>query len=145
MTAEPDTRPLRLEIGARAADVVVIRMALRAWLSARGVPAADTEEIILGVDEVVANCVEHAYRDLPPGAVHLTARLRPAEGSIRITVADDGHWREPVAPHQVHGISIGGRGLTILRAVCHHHTITRGTPDAPGTVVTADFTRAFTR
>ncbi|SER25733.1 ATP-binding protein [Actinokineospora terrae] len=128
---------LRVEITAVTEDVPVFRAALRAWLTARHLLDRRGEDILLAVDEAVANSVEHAYRGTAPGPVVLTA-LTLGAATVRISVADRGQWLTPTPDDNA--VPLRGRGLSIIRAVADIVSIDRGTPTAPGTTTTAEFT-----
>ncbi|WP_018684901.1 ATP-binding protein [Actinokineospora enzanensis] len=130
------TPPLRIEVTARPDTLGVIRSALRSWLSELGIDARAADEVLLGVDEAVTNCVEHAYRSAAPGPVVVTATLVDAR-TVRVTVRDHGRWLPPTPTPALGGVPLRGRGLDILRALSAHVHLDPG-PD--GTTVTADFT-----
>ncbi len=130
------TVPLRIEATARAQAVANIRSAVRAWLTSREVPGERAEEILLAVSEAVTNSVEHAYPPDAPGVVIIDAEV--AGGTIRVSVADHGHWREPV-PAAGGKIGLRGRGLNIVRALATRLRIHHGTDGAHGTTIEAEF------
>jgi anti-sigma regulatory factor (Ser/Thr protein kinase) len=80
---------------------------LREWLAEMDVPERDRPDVILAVGEALANAVEHAYWQAPPGAVELDVSC-PRDGELLIRVVDQGHWRDPKAPGD------RGRGLAII-------------------------------
>ncbi|GAA3034970.1 ATP-binding protein [Actinokineospora globicatena] len=129
---------LRVEITAVTEDVPVFRAALRAWLTARHLLDSRGEDILLAVDEAVANSVEHAYRDTTPGPVVLTALTLAGTTTVRISVADRGQWRTPTP--EPSPVPLRGRGLKIIHAVADVVHVDRGTPALPGTTTTAEFT-----
>jgi serine/threonine-protein kinase RsbW len=101
----------------RAVELADLRRAIRAWLEAHAVAAADTHDVLLAVGEAAANAIEHGHagRVAP---VEVTLAL--AGGSLSGTVRDAGRWKAP------HSDPDRGRGLEILRAVADDVTITRG-------------------
>ncbi|WP_181399814.1 ATP-binding protein [Actinokineospora spheciospongiae] len=104
---------LVLAVPAISTELAVIRRTLGAWLGAQVVPAGLVTDVLLVVDEAVANSVEHGYRDLPPGSVTVTAHLAAPTAALVITVSDHGRWREPTPEATLHR----GRGVGIMRAL----------------------------
>ncbi|OLR93089.1 hypothetical protein BJP25_18340 [Actinokineospora bangkokensis] len=126
----PGSGSLLLVVPARDEQPGVVRRTLLAWLAAQGVAPALGEDIVLAVDEGMANSIEHGYRDLPPGAVRVSAELLP--GSVRVEVRDDGRWHEPGAVAGAHR----GRGLGMMRALSSAMSVGTGA----GTTVSLAFT-----
>src|SRR3954452_8589240 len=81
---------LRLRVAAEPRRLADVRHAIREWLSLHSVHEPD--DVILAVDEAVANAIEHAgHRRPAPTAIDVLAR---DEGeSIRVEVTDEGSWR----------------------------------------------------
>jgi serine/threonine-protein kinase RsbW len=93
------------------------------------------ENIILGVNEALANCVEHAYRAQDvAGTMSLQAGYDPDAQTIRVCVSDRGTWhrRSPRPPHDPHA----SRGIMLMHALADHCTIS-ARPD--GTTVCLDY------
>lgn len=101
---------LRIESGATADQLVIIRHRLAAWLRAAGVPDELAADIVLVVNEACTNCVEHAYRGHPVGTMLLEAEI--ADGEVRARVTDSGSWKTPAADP-----GNSGRGLVLMRAL----------------------------
>ncbi len=125
---------------AGAADAVTaaqLRHALRGWLhEVVRMPAEVQHDIVLGVNEALANCVEHAYREHHTiGTMKLQASYDPAAQSIRVCISDRGTWYRcpPKRPNDPHA----SRGIMLMHALAGHCTV-----DARpgGTTVCLDFT-----
>lgn len=125
---------------AGAADAVTatqLRHALRGWLhEVARMPAEVLHDIVLGVNEALANCVEHAYRDHHTvGTMKLQASYDPAARSIQVCISDRGTWyrRPPKRPNDPRA----SRGIMLMHAVADHCTV-----DARpgGTTVRLDYT-----
>ncbi|WP_214401344.1 ATP-binding protein [Pseudonocardia lacus] len=90
----------------------VIRGRLRDWLERWGWRDDDLDDIVLAVDEAVANVVDHAYRGQPEvGKVHVFAWVLVGAQDRRVTVSvtDQGRWRPvPADP------GFRGRGLLMM-------------------------------
>jgi anti-sigma regulatory factor (Ser/Thr protein kinase) len=114
----------------------LVRQRTRAWLDALGWPSEDGEDVVMAVNEAVANGVDHAYRGQPHlGEVrvygwptnHPAAANHPAAHRVVVTVADRGRWR-PVPSDP----GYRGRGLRMMHA-CMDSVIIQ--PAAAGTTV----------
>lgn len=131
--------PARLTC-AGAADAVTaaeLRRALRRWLQeVTEAPAEVRDDIILGVNEALANCVEHAYRThRAAGTMKLQASHDPAAQSISVCVSDRGSWHHP-SPQRLSDPR-RSRGIMLMHALADHCTI-NARPD--GTTVCLDYT-----
>lgn len=91
------------------------RARLRSWLESAGSPHDGADDMVLAVDEAMANVVDHAYPTTRPGQVHLHAWVstNAATRTRRITVAvtDRGSWaheHRSTAPagYRGHGIAV---------------------------------------
>ncbi len=128
---------------AGSADAVTaaqLRRVLRQWLQGVARVTGDThEDIVLGVNEALANCVEHAYRDhRSVGTMELQASYDPAVQSIRVCVSDRGVWyrRTSHRPNDPHA----SRGILLMQALADHCTI-EARPS--GTTVCLDYGETF--
>jgi len=97
----------RMDLGANPRELARLRRAIAEWAVRAGVPRSTSEDVILAVNEAVANAMAHAYG---PGdaSVEVTARC-PDVGMLEVLVRDFGRWREE---RPADG---GGRGLTLIR------------------------------
>jgi serine/threonine-protein kinase RsbW len=98
------------------------RHAIAGWARDLGFGGHHVEDMMLAVDEAVANAIEHGYRDRPeddPGIVVLFAAPMPAQGMAHVVVADNGSWRPPT------DAGFRGRGLSIIEKISNlfdlHH------------------------
>jgi anti-sigma regulatory factor (Ser/Thr protein kinase) len=119
----PDPAMLEFDLDARPRNLIVLRRALRRWLAANGVGAAGSYDVVLAVNESVANAIEHAY-GLEGGSIHVRAAREP--GALRISVRDGGSWRAPRGDHR-------GRGLEMMRRLMDEVDVSA---DDDGTQVT---------
>jgi anti-sigma regulatory factor (Ser/Thr protein kinase) len=103
---------LLVALPAEAASARLVRKRLRGWLLRWGWRDDDLEDIVLAVDEAVANVVDHAYLGAPElGKVHVYAWVTGVSQGRRVTVSitDQGRWRPvPVDP------GLRGRGLLMM-------------------------------
>lgn len=92
----------------------------------------------MGVNEALANCVEHAYRGCRiVGTMRLQARYDSAARSLTVCVSDRGTWHRPIKrrPEDPHA----SRGITLMRALADHCAI-QARPH--GTTVRLDYSTA---
>lgn len=120
---------------ATAACAAELRDEFGDWLRDRGVSPLQTNEILLAVNEALANCVDHAYSGRPTaGTMAVRADFEPAAGCLSICVTDHGTWRQP-GP-QAAADRRRGRGVALMHAMADHCTI-NGRRD--GTTVCLDY------
>jgi anti-sigma regulatory factor (Ser/Thr protein kinase) len=100
---DPDL--LDLELDARPRSLVVLRRALRRWLAANDLQALSAYDVLLAVNESVANAIEHAYG---LGGGRIQVRAERDDDALRFSVRDTGNWRPPRGDHR-------GRGLAMMR------------------------------
>jgi serine phosphatase RsbU (regulator of sigma subunit)/anti-sigma regulatory factor (Ser/Thr protein kinase) len=84
-----------------------IRQLLRRWLATRGASADEIYDIVVACQEACANAVEHAYR---PGRHSFELDATFDSGRVRVTVRDQGQWRQPRGTHR-------GRGVMMMRGL----------------------------
>jgi anti-sigma regulatory factor (Ser/Thr protein kinase) len=117
--------PVRLTLAgtARPDTVAEWRRALQRWLQQEVRASAEIrEDVVLGVNEALANCVEHAYRSHnQAGAMKLQASYEPDAESIRVCVSDRGSWRKPSSGHT--DDPRASRGITLMHGLADHCTI----------------------
>lgn len=136
----PETAaPVRLTLAgtARPDTAAEWRRALHQWLR-HEVRATENihEDVVLGVNEALANCVEHAYRSCrEAGGMKLQASYDPRAESIRVCVSDRGSWRKPSARQT--NDPRASRGITLMHGLADHCTI-HARPN--GTSVYLDYT-----
>jgi anti-anti-sigma factor len=102
-------QPLRVEFPAVPASLPVLRRRLSAWLGGLGMGEQDRVGVMVAAGEACANAAEHAYRDVEPGVVRVSAAV-DVDGLLTVTVSDDGRWRPPDRDP-----GDRGRGLLIMR------------------------------
>ncbi|MBB5857808.1 ATP-binding protein [Amycolatopsis umgeniensis] len=118
------TDELVLQVAAVPAQAAALRDVLANWALARGLPRELAEDLKLTAYEAMTNVVKHAYPDGTDDNF-MTITAARADGHIKITVADEGRWRDGRRPD-------GGRGLPIIRAFAPEVSVT-STPT--GTIV----------
>jgi len=101
-------RDFRFDFTAIPIAVPLVRRALQRYASRLQLDDEQMFALITSVGEAMANAVEHAYCDAP-GIVRL--RIVNDEGTLTITVEDDGRWKPAQKRDE------RGRGLPLMRAL----------------------------
>lgn len=118
--------PVRLTLAGPASPSTAAqwRRALHRWLRHEVRVSADVrDDVVLGVNEALANCVEHAYHACGGvGAMKLQASYDPAAKSIRVCISDRGSWQRPSSPARVNDPR-ASRGIMLMHALADHCTI----------------------
>jgi serine phosphatase RsbU (regulator of sigma subunit)/anti-sigma regulatory factor (Ser/Thr protein kinase) len=125
----PAPDPLDLSVLAEPGQLARVRAAVDTWCLGVGLGSRDRSALVLGVSEVMANAVEHAYRDSPGGAVEVRATIRD-DAMIEVVIRDHGSWREPDRDPGERG-----RGFSMMASAGLQVGVDTG-PD--GTVVTLE-------
>ncbi|TWD83048.1 anti-anti-sigma factor [Kribbella amoyensis] len=113
----PPIEPLHREGTATTRTVGGWRVELDRWLHELEIDFATMIGLEHAVLEVTSNVVEHAYAG-EAGPVALDVRLT-TDGVVRVTVADQGTWRQP-------GERPGGRGLAMAGSMVERLTVDHG-------------------
>jgi anti-sigma regulatory factor (Ser/Thr protein kinase) len=92
---------------AHPSELAAARGALREWMTARGTPESTQWRVLLAAGEALANAVEHAYSDSPPGTIDLMLGYDD-EDALTVQVRDRGRWQSPATavPNRGHGSNI---------------------------------------
>lgn len=88
-------------------DLAQLRRSFSDWLITAGADEDTRADVVLAVNEAVANAMEHAYG--PVDAMVEVTGLARDPGVFEVWVRDFGHWRAD-RPH-----AGGGRGLILMR------------------------------
>jgi PAS domain S-box-containing protein len=87
-----------------------LRHQLAGWLHGAGVDEERVADIVLAVNEAVANSIEHGYQGRKPGKVRVNGENDGA--GVHLKIIDKGKWK-PAATDP----GVRGRGLLLIRAV----------------------------
>jgi serine/threonine-protein kinase RsbW len=119
---------LNHSVAAEAASVGLAREEFSRWLRQFRLDDTRHSDLVLAVNEALANSAEFAYAHHHcPGVVRLQADYDPAVSSIAVTITDEGAWREPRPGANP---QYRGRGIPLMQALSDEATIetsTRGT------------------
>ena len=131
---EPDVFD-RSDVVADAVSVVTVREELERWLK-RGfeLDALRLNDLVLAVNEALANVAEFAYRHASqPGTVDVRAEFDRSTSILTITVTDRGSWRDDSErePRRTRG-----RGIPLMQALSDEVGIDAG---SQGTTVCMRF------
>ncbi|GAB4076246.1 SpoIIE family protein phosphatase [Nostocoides australiense] len=129
--------PLTRQLEADMVSVAHARATMREWLRPLDLTDDDAGAVDLIVTELVANAVEHASTPGAGQVVDLAAQVE-RDGMLRVTVCDQGTWREPTVPYDT-----SGRGLWLVGSLVQELDIDHTAGSGRGTVITAG--RALTR
>jgi PAS domain S-box-containing protein len=102
--------PLAIHRTVNADQLGELRHQLSGWLHGAGVAEERVADIVLAVNEAVANSIEHGYQGRKPGKVRVNGENDGARVDLKIT--DKGKWK-PAATDP----GVRGRGLLLIRAV----------------------------
>lgn len=106
---------------ATATNAAQLRQRFGDWLRDRGVADIERSDILMAVNEALANCVDHAYAGQPSaGPMTVRADFEPVNRCLSVCVTDHGRWRPP-GPSRSHDRR--GRGVALMHALTHHCTI----------------------
>lgn len=101
------------------ADLGPMRSLLTGWAAGQGLDANMVHAVVLSGYEVLANSVEHGYREHGGrGPVEMYASR--TDDLITLTVVDHGRWRTPPSDP-----GFRGRGLDLVRGLSSHIEMTR--------------------
>jgi anti-sigma regulatory factor (Ser/Thr protein kinase) len=111
----PVCSPGRIQLR-RAADTAELTSARQLAASFAHSAGASAADVKLAVNEAIANVIDHAYRDLPPGDFEL--EIYCENGRLCAIIRDEGSG--PV-PHPEAGGA--GLGLKLIEGLTESHTI----------------------
>ncbi len=102
---------LRMALRTDATELARLRRVAGEWLRVHGARPEEIGELLLAVNEVAANAIEHAYG---PGDGEFSVAGTMSGTTVTMLVTDAGHWRERPRP------TGRGRGLAIARQLVDH-------------------------
>lgn len=124
---EPDqsssgARFRRTDVVAIPEHAASIRQEFSTWLTGHfALDRVKASDILLAVNEALANAVEAAYADAPaPGVMHVHADFDDESRLLTVTVTDEGRWRPATAQL---ANSARGRGIPLMQALADRASI----------------------
>lgn len=113
--AQSGARFTRTGVAAAPDRAAVVRHEFSEWLHGQfDLDATKTSDILLAVNEALANAAEFAYVDAPAGEMHIEAGHDQQLGTLTVTISDDGAWRpkDPSISNPARG-----RGIPLMHAL----------------------------
>jgi anti-sigma regulatory factor (Ser/Thr protein kinase) len=105
VATDAGVEPLQLHLPARPRVLRSMRNAITQWMTRANIDDADASDILLAVNEAVANAIEHAYG---PGDGDVRVDIERVGPEVHVRVRDSGCWR-PARPVG------GGLGMDLMR------------------------------
>jgi integral membrane sensor domain MASE1/anti-sigma regulatory factor (Ser/Thr protein kinase) len=101
------TEPVRIRVEAEPRVLAPLRQTLRRWLAELGADPDDVTCVLTACGEACANAIQHAY-----GAREgwLEVEFAHADGTVELTVRDQGRWRPPSGAE-------GGLGIPLMEGL----------------------------
>jgi anti-sigma regulatory factor (Ser/Thr protein kinase) len=127
---------LHLNLPATRSSLSEARREFGVWLARTGSRAADRDGLQLGLGEVIANVIEHAYPPGVAGTVGIDAEVG-ADGVLECRISDHGRWREPgPGEDRGNGLMLAAHMAGELRVSHPPREPGAASPGSRGTVVT---------
>ncbi|MFV8265764.1 ATP-binding protein [Mycolicibacterium peregrinum] len=125
MTDAGQSAQFTKHVRAAPEDAAQIRREFSSWLSTHfTLDPTKASDVILAVNEALANAAEFAYADAPtPGLLHVHADYDGDASVLTVTVSDDGVWRISESGHKN---PVRGRGIPLMRALTDRALIDSG-------------------
>ncbi|MFV8244548.1 ATP-binding protein [Mycolicibacterium peregrinum] len=125
MTDAGQSAQFTKHVRAAPEDAAQIRREFSSWLSTHfTLDPTKASDVILAVNEALANAAEFAYADAPtPGLLHVHADYDGDASVLTVTVSDDGVWRISESGHKN---PARGRGIPLMRALTDRALIDSG-------------------
>lgn len=116
MTNAGQSAQFTKHVTAAPEDAARIRREFSSWLSTHlALDPTKASDVVLAVNEALANAAEFAYVDAPaPGVMHVQADYDEDTAVLTVTVTDEGVWRIAETGHKN---PARGRGIPLMRAL----------------------------
>jgi serine/threonine-protein kinase RsbW len=126
------SRFVRTRVAAEPRTAARIRADLGNWLDRHfSLDAEQRNDLLLAVNEAVANAAEFAYADAPRrGTMDVRADYDDESDTLAVTIKDRGRWR-PTLPEPATVLrqpQVRGRGIPLMRVLADEVAIERA-PD----------------
>ena len=116
------TQFVRTDVVADPVHAATVRREFSEWLRRHfTLDATKTSDVVLAVNEAMANAAEFAYVTLErPGTMHVQADYDGSAATLTVTVTDEGAWRrtDSAMPPRKRG-----RGIPLMHALADRATV----------------------
>lgn len=135
------SRFVRTRVAADARSAARTRTEFGVWLERHFTLGAERfSDLLLAVNEAIANATEFAYADAPQnGTVDVSAAYDGDSDTLAVKVNDRGRWRHSIAAQRQHDLR--GRGIPLMQALADDVTIDRTPRGTHVTLTWTDLTR----
>jgi anti-sigma regulatory factor (Ser/Thr protein kinase) len=108
---------LRVVMPSHPRFLAIVRAAVGEVGSVYGLPEESRRELILAVDEAVANVIRHAYKNRYDQEIELNCRI--GGDQMEFTLLDQGEPPDPtrICGQPLNEVSFSGRGTHLMRAI----------------------------
>ncbi|MEX2253121.1 MAG: SpoIIE family protein phosphatase [Thermoleophilaceae bacterium] len=113
---EPASPRFERVVPAELRALAPLRQSLNLWLSGIGAGGEETYDVLVACGEACTNAIQHAY---PPGDASFRVEGSCDEGTLEITISDQGSWR-PQAPEA------GGLGMQLMEGLMDSVEVSTG-------------------
>lgn len=114
----PQHRPIKLKISSLPAHLPVVRGAVEKLCEQIGFDHDVAGEVVLSVDEALANIIKHVYGDRGDQAIEieLSSIGSPDSQGVEIRLRDYGRWVDPatIKSRDLADVRPGGLGVHIM-------------------------------
>jgi serine/threonine-protein kinase RsbW len=113
---------VRMGVTADPENAATIRREFSDWLGRYfRLDATKASDVVLAVNEAMANAAEYAYVNHPrPGTMHVRALYDGSAATLGVTVTDEGAWRSADPATAGHR---RGRGIPLMHALADRATV----------------------
>ncbi len=112
-------KPIRLVIYSFPAHLPVVRVVIEKVCHTLGFDREATGNIVLSVDEALANVIKHAYQGTEgqPIEIEMVPVGAPSPEALRIQLRDYGQWVDPkeIRSRDLEDVRPGGLGVHIMK------------------------------
>lgn len=99
-----------------------VRSSFNTWLTDAAVAPLVRSDVVLAVDEAIANCVEHAIPQSHGTSIEFSVIACVGSHELFVTVADNGRWRGSSERNETRG-----RGIPLMVAMMSNVDIATST------------------
>jgi anti-sigma regulatory factor (Ser/Thr protein kinase) len=113
--------PIDIRIPSDPANLCTVREAIRRSAAGAGFEEPDTEQIVLAVDEALANVIKHGYGGCRDQPIHIRIEYaaEPGRSGVRFVIRDFGKSVDPrtICGRDLDDVRPGGLGVHIMKTV----------------------------